>query len=148
MIRLGTPADLDDMAALEQRCFVDPWSRDALREDIESPVCTYIVAESGGRVVGYVGFWTILDEGSINNVAVSPEVRRQHVGSALMEETLRVGMEMGAASYTLEVRDSNQAAIGLYEKLGFRPVGRRKNYYTEVHEDAILMTLEWNEHRA
>lgn len=139
MIRLGTPADLDDMAALEQRCFVDPWSRDALREDMESPVCTYIVAESDGRVVGYVGFWTILDEGSINNVAVSPEVRRQHVGSALMEETLRVGMEMGAASYTLEVRVSNQAAIGLYEKFGFVKAGVRPHYYEAGGEDAVIM---------
>lgn len=139
MIRRGTPGDLDDMAALEQRCFVDPWSRAALQEDMESPVCTYIVAESGGRVVGYVGFWAILDEGNINNVAVSPEARRQHIGSALIRETLRAGADMGVVNYTLEVRASNQAAIGLYEKFGFEQVGVRPHYYEAGDEDAVIM---------
>lgn len=139
VIRRGTPADLDDMADLEQTCFVDPWSRAALEEDMESPVCTYIVAESGGRVVGYVGFWAILDEGNINNVAVSPDYRRQHIGSALLEETLRAGAELGVVNYTLEVRAGNEAAIRLYEGFGFEKAGVRPHYYEAGGEDAVIM---------
>lgn len=139
LIRRGTAADLDDMAELEQRCFVDPWSRAALEEDMESPVCTYIVAESGGRVVGYVGFWAILDEGSINNVAVSPDCRRQHIGEALIRETLRIGADMGVVNYTLEVRAGNEAAIRMYERSGFVKAGVRPRYYEAGNEDAVIM---------
>ncbi len=138
-IRRGTPADLADMAAMEQACFVDPWSYDALAEDMDSPVCTYIVAESGGRVVGYVGFWAVLDEGNINNVAVAPDYRRQHIGTALLEETLRVGRSLGVVNYTLEVRAGNEAAMKLYEKFGFQKAGVRPHYYKAGDEDAVIM---------
>ena len=89
----------------------------------------------------------VLDEGCLEKIAVADAWRRQGVAEAILSAFIRFG-RANLAFLTLEVRESNRAAIGLYEKLGFRPVGRRKNYYTEVHEDAILMTLEWNEHRA
>lgn len=139
LIRLGTVADVDDMADLEQRCFDDPWSEQALAEDMENPRCLYVVAELDGRVVGYVGFWAIVDEGHINNVAVSPDFRRRRIGVALIEEALRLGTELGLVNYTLEVRAGNEAAIGLYEKFGFETVGVRPHYYEVGGEDAVIM---------
>ncbi|MGC2871868.1 ribosomal protein S18-alanine N-acetyltransferase [Ihubacter sp. mB4P-1] len=139
LIRLGTAADVDDMADLEQRCFDDPWSEQALAEDMENPRCLYVVAELDGRVVGYVGFWAIVDEGHINNVAVSPDFRRRRIGAALIEEALRLGTELGLVNYTLEVRAGNEAAIGLYEKFGFEAVGVRPHYYEVGGEDAVIM---------
>lgn len=139
MIRRGTAADLDAMAELERRCFVDPWSRAALEADMENPLCTYLVAESGGRVVGYTGFWAVLDEGNINNVAVSPDMRRRHIGSALIRETLEAGRAQGLVNFTLEVRAGNAAAIGLYESFGFVKAGVRPHYYEAGDEDAVIM---------
>ena len=100
-----------------------------------------------GTVLGYGELGVVLDEGCLEKIAVADAWRRQGVAEAILSAFIRFG-RANLAFLTLEVRESNRAAIGLYEKLGFRPVGRRKNYYTEVHEDAILMTLEWNEHRA
>ncbi len=139
LIRRGTAADLGGMAELEQLCFVDPWSQAALAEDMENPLATYLVAESGGRVVGYIGFWAVLDEGSINNVAVSPDMRRRHIGSALIRETLEAGKALGLVNFTLEVRASNGAAIGLYESFGFVKAGVRPHYYKAGDEDAVIM---------
>ena len=139
---------IEQIAALERECFSTPWSEAMLTEVLFDSQASFIVAESeDGGVLGYAGLQVVLDEGYIDNIAVEPNARRHGVADELLDVFCRFG-EANLAFLTLEVRESNRAAIGLYEKLGFRPVGRRKNYYTEVHEDAILMTLEWNEHRA
>ena len=139
---------LSGVAELERLCFSTPWNETMLEEELFNPTASFIVAEGAeGEVLGYAGLHVVLDEGYIDNVAVRPSCRRQGIGDRLLDVFCRFG-QAHLAFLTLEVRESNRAAIGLYEKLGFRPVGRRKNYYTEIHEDAILMTLEWNEHRA
>ena len=139
---------LAGVAELERMCFSAPWNEAMLEEELYNDTASFIVAEGeDGQVLGYAGLHVILDEGYIDNVAVRPTCRRQGIADRLLDVFCRFG-QANLAFLTLEVRESNRAAIGLYEKLGFRPVGRRKNYYTEVHEDAILMTLEWNEHRA
>ena len=95
-----------------------------------------------GRVLGYLFFTAVLDEGGVDNIAVHPEARRQGIASALLDTFHRYGREHGLVSLFLEVRASNQNAFSLYDKLGYREVGRRKNYYLAPKEDAIIMKLE------
>ena len=140
VIRKGGPEDVDGIAALEQVCFASPWSRESIYHDLaENPLAVYMAAECGGEIVGYVGIWLVAEEGYINNVAVSPSYRRRHVGSALIEAMLAITGQAGIQRHTLEVRVSNQAAKGLYEKFGFREAGLRKGYYEDNGEDAVIM---------
>lgn len=134
---------IPQIAALEKRCFSDPWSENALKEELFNDMASFLAAVTeDGTVVGYAGLHCILDEGYIANVAVAPEYRRQGVAGELLGVFLRFG-KANLAFLTLEVRASNEPAIALYRKFGFREAGRRKNYYTAPKEDAILMTVEF-----
>lgn len=140
IIRKAGDGDVDDIAELEKVCFTVPWSRESVEYDVtENPLAVYVVAEMNGRVAGYIGYWSIAGECNINNVAVSPEYRRLHVGTALMAAVFDICGNEGIDSYTLEVRKSNIPAIGLYKKCGFRESGIRKGYYEDNGEDAIIM---------
>lgn len=140
LVRL-TEAHIPQMEELERICFSMPWSAEMIRSELENPSCLYLAALEGDTLVGYIGVQTVLDEGYINNVAVRPEYRRRGIASALISLLIEQAREIGLAFLTLEVRASNNAAIALYEKLGFSPVGRRRNYYEKPREDAILMTI-------
>ena len=133
---------LEAVAALEQRCFSDPWSEAGFLGELDNPVAVYFIAEQQGTVVGYAGMHAILDEGHITNVAVSPDCRRHGIGKTLAETLIREAGRRGLRSLTLEVRESNGAARALYRKLGFADVGRRRGYYQSPAEDAVLMTKE------
>ena len=125
---------------LEGQCFSSPWTAEQLKSQIKNEQHEFIAAIAGDKVLGYVGMMYILDEGYISNVAVSPEYRRLGVGDALIEHLMELAEKLKLSFVTLEVRASNAAAIALYTKHGFSPVGRRKNYYDFPKEDAILMT--------
>ena len=115
-----------------------------LAEELNNALSAMLVAlDDSGRVVGYAGVQVILDEGYITNVAVRPECRRQGVAGKLLEVFLSFAQGNKLAFLTLEVRASNQAAIILYGRHGFRSVGRRRNYYEHPREDAIIMTREF-----
>ena len=129
------------MERLEQRCFSVPWTEAQLRAQLPDDRHVFLVAERGNEVLGYVGLMHVLDEGYISNVAVSPDCRRQGIGAALIAELTRRAGRLELAFLTLEARASNAPAIRLYEKMGFRQVGRRKRYYQRPEEDAVLMTL-------
>ena len=116
---------LDTLAEIEKACFHAPWSADMLREELGKGI--FLVAEQDGAVAGYVGCQTVLDEGYITNVAVSPDCRRQGIGRALIAELTERAKRAGLAFVTLEARESNAPAITLYEGAGFRRVGVRKN---------------------
>ena len=132
--------DAEAVAKLEQICFAAPWSEEALIRDMtENEMAAYVVAEYEGQIVGYVGLWIIIDEGHINNVAVSPQYRRQHIASRLIDKMLRWTESAGVKRHTLEVRVGNQAARALYEKFGFQEAGVRKGYYEDNGEDAVIM---------
>ena len=132
------------IADIERLCFPDPWSRQLLEELVDHAGAVSLAAVGeDGTVLGYASAQTVLDEGYINNVAVHPACRRQGIASRLLEELRRQGEALELAFLTLEVRASNAPAIALYEKHGFAAVGRRKNYYDAPKEDAILMTLEF-----
>ena len=98
--------------------------------------------------VGYVGMHHILDEGFITNVVVHPAYRRQGIATALLAELETYGKAHDLTRITLEVRASNAPAIALYRKHGFQEAGRRKNYYQQPREDAIIMTREFEHHEA
>ena len=127
------------LAEIEKVCFHAPWSADMLREELGKGL--FLVAERDGVAVGYVGCQTVLDEGYITNVAVSPDCRRQGVGRALIGTLVSHAGAQGLAFVTLEARTSNMPAIALYENAGFQKVCVRKNFYTAPVEDALLMTF-------
>lgn len=124
------------IAEIERQCFPEPWSEDALREELGKGL--FLAAVEDGTVTGYVGCQTVLDEGYITNVAVLPAFRRRGVAERLL--TALLGQAQGLAFVTLEVRASNAAAIALYEKLGFERAGVRRGFYRAPKEDAVLMT--------
>ncbi len=139
-----TAEHIPQIAALERACFSHPWSEDMLREELWNDAAVIVAAEGeDGTVLGYAGLQTVLDEGYINNVAVDSRFRRQGVADELIAAFVRFG-KAKLAFLTLEVRASNAPAIALYEKHGFQEVGRRKDYYDDPKEDAILMTLEFD----
>lgn len=127
------------LAEIEKACFHAPWSESMLREELGKGL--FLVAEQDGQAVGYVGCQTVLDEGYITNVAVSPDCRRQGIARALIAELTDKAHAARLAFVTLEARASNVPAIALYEGAGFGRVGVRKNFYTAPTEDAVLMTL-------
>lgn len=134
------PASVDDLAAIEaieQLCFPDPWPNAVIEQQRER----FLVATTeGGELMGYLCFSSVLDEGSVDNIAVAPKWQRQGAADALMNAALDRARSLALAFITLEVRASNAAAIALYKKHGYAEVGRRKDYYRAPREDAILMT--------
>ncbi len=137
---------LDQVAELERICFSTPWSRNMLAEELENALSAFLVAlDDGDNVVGYAGLQVILDEGSITNVAVRPDCRRQGIAGKLLQVFLDFAQGNHLAFLTLEVRASNYDAIALYGSRGFREAGRRKNYYEHPREDAIIMTKEFTD---
>lgn len=140
VIREMTEADLADVCMIEQETFSEPWSREDFASALENPNNKYLVAEEGD-IIGYCGYWGIAGEGNIYNVAVKKEYRRKKVAYKLLSELIRVAKDQGVGSLTLEVRKSNQAALCLYESLGFQKEGIRKDFYQKPMEDAVIMWL-------
>ncbi len=134
---------LAQVAELDKEYFSRPWSQDSWESELYNTTVSLVVAETeDGYVLGYGVLGVILDEGCLEKLAVREECRRQGVAQAILGSYLRYGEE-NLAFITLEVREDNAPAIALYAKNGFAEVGRRKNYYSEVHKDAILMTREF-----
>ena len=121
-----TADHLDEIAALERVCFPDPWSRQMLAEELDNALSAFLVAlDSEGKVAGYAGLQVILDEGTVTNIAVRPDCRKQGVASQLLQVFLNFAQGNRLAFLTLEVRASNYDAIALFGSRGFRSVGRR-----------------------
>ena len=131
-------------AEIERMCFSDPWSERMLREHLDNQCAAALVAlGEDGTVLGYAGLLVVLDEGYITNVAVRPAFRRQGIAADLLTVFDRFARGNHLAFLTLEVRASNEPALALYEKLGYRRMGLRKNYYEHPKEDAVIMTKEY-----
>ena len=134
-------AHLPQAAELERQCFSDPWTEAQLAGELDNELLSLSAAVGeDGTVLGYAEVRVILDEGTLERIAVAPQFRRHGAAEALLRRFLDDGREK-LAFLTLEVRAGNVPAIGLYEKLGFEVVGRRRNYYREEGEDALLMTV-------
>ena len=128
------------VAELEKQYFSEPWSENSVREELTNELALWLVAMDGDTVVGYVGSQTVLGEADMMNIAVADTHRRQGIARLLVQELIA---RLDATMLTLEVRASNAPAIALYESLGFRQVGLRKNYYRKPKEDALILRKEW-----
>ena len=137
-----TEAHVAQIAQIEKLCFSDPWSENSISSELNSRISLWFVALDGDSVAGYIGSQSVLDEADMMNVAVHPDYRRQGIGEKLVLALAQVLTEKGIRGLMLEVRESNVPAIALYEKLGFRQVGLRKNYYRAPKENALIMRKE------
>lgn len=139
-----TAAQVSQVAALEQCCFSDPWSENSVASELHNPLSLWLVAMDGERLAGYVGSQTVLGESDMMNVAVDGAYRHQGVGKMLIEALIEHLKARESHCLTLEVRDSNTPARNLYASLGFSQIGRRKNYYRNPREDALILRKEWS----
>ena len=134
---------VSQVAELEKICFSDPWSENSVASELNNKLAFWLVAEEEGRLAGYVGSQTVCNETDMMNVAVHPDFRRRGIAEALVNALVEELKGMESHCLTLEVRASNTPAIALYEKLGFAEIGRRKNYYRNPREDALILRKEW-----
>jgi len=138
IIRSMTESDLDAVLAIEQASFPSPWSRTHFLHELGAPHAFPCVVEMDGVVAGYVCVQSLFEEAQILDIAVDPHQRGRGFARMLMEHAVAVARKQGADFMALEVRESNVAAISLYERFGFNRTGIRKGYY-EGKEDAVLM---------
>ena len=139
-IRRLVYSDLPAVLAIERRSFPTPWSLAMFVLELSKPSGICLAASSERGLVGYLVCSRYADVWHLMNVAISPEHRRTRIATTLLDELItRAGSE---ARYTLEVRTSNDAAIAMYERFGFRPAGKRPRYYHDNGEDALIMWLE------
>lgn len=140
-IRKMMPEDCKMAAALEKEVFSQPWSEQGFLDALSMERNIFLVAEEDGAICGYIGMYLSIDEGEITNVAVSPAKRGAGVGSMLLEQALACAAQEEIVQVVLEVRVSNEPAIRLYEKYGFKHCGIRKGFYDFPKEDAYIMIL-------
>ena len=131
------------VARLEKLCFADPWSEMSIASELQNIWAYWLVAVQDDMVVGYIGSQSTIDETDVMNVAVHPDWRRQGIAEQLIENLIEELKKRGSHALMLEVRASIAPAISLYEKMGFRQVGLRKNYYRNPKEDALILRKEW-----
>ncbi len=137
--RQMTPEDVPVISKLEEEAFSMPWSPEDFRQMIEKEDARYYVAEEDGELLGGCGVLLIVGEGNITNVVIKPEVRNRGIGTGLLQYLIEEGYREGLNAFTLEVRVSNQAAIHVYEKVGFVSEGVRPHFYEKPTEDALIM---------
>ncbi len=132
-------SDLDEMLKIEEVSFASPWTRNMFLDEIANVFSQTVVFEQDGVLVGYMCFWTVLDEAHLLNIAVRPSHRGRGFGQSMMnylEETCR---GLGLEKMILEVARRNTAARRLYNRLGFISIGFRRMYYTVEKDDALVM---------
>jgi ribosomal-protein-alanine N-acetyltransferase len=138
-VRIAEEKDIPFIAEIEKECFSTPWSEDAIKESMEASTL-FFVAQKADKIVGYIGISAVCGEGYITNIAVKEIYRNMGVGSKIIEKVLEFAKRENLEFVSLEVRKSNQTAIGLYKKYDFLEAGIRKIFYTNPQEDAIIMT--------
>jgi ribosomal-protein-alanine N-acetyltransferase len=138
-VRKMRGADLQRVMQIELATFTMPWSEATFRGLLRRSDSDLVVAEAEGDVAGYAVFWAVTDQGELGNVAVAEEYRGRGIGTQLVEAVLELAGKRGVRDIFLEVRRSNAGAQNLYKAFGFLEVGKRKNYYLEPVEDALVM---------
>ena len=141
IIRKMQPEDLAEVCKIEKDNFSLPWSEKSFLESMEREDTVFLVALEDEDVAGYIGCYCIAGAGEITNVAVKASHRRKGIGGKLLQKLYEEGAALDAQEYFLEVRESNEAAIGLYLRQGFVKEGIRKNFYEKPVENAVIM---WN----
>ena len=138
-IRTLEAGDLTAIEAIEQRAYPTPWSRSMFASELAKPTSICLGAFEGDDLLGYVINSRYVDAWHIMNVAVAPARQRRGIATALLERLFELTRNDERRGFTLEVRVSNEAAIRLYENLGFEARGVRRGYYTDNREDALIM---------
>lgn len=139
--RCMTEDDLAAVVQIEAMSFYDAWNENMLRNELENKLTYYLAMESGGKLIGYAGFWLVAGEAQITRVAVTKAERGQGYGTRLTAALISKAWELGADAITLEVRESNLAAQKAYLTCGFANEGLRPHYYEDNHENAVIMWL-------
>ncbi len=146
IIRSAHSGDIDSIYHIESLSFSDAWSRESFVQEIEkNHMAYYYIAEIDGKVVAYIGYWKILEQAHITNVAVLGDYRGRGIARHLIARIFEDSNSKGIETYTLECRISNTSALNLYESLGFKSAGIRPKYYIDNGEDAVVMWLESKE---
>ena len=131
--------NIDQVVLIEQDSFSDAWSKQSFLDDLGNPLALPLVVKLDREVVGYACLWQIEDQLQIGNIAVVRKHKGKGIGKLLMKRIIDEGIKRGCKSILLDVRESNQSAISLYEKFGFIPLSKRKGYYRFPKEDALVM---------
>jgi ribosomal-protein-alanine N-acetyltransferase len=134
-------ADIPEIMVIERSAYTYPWSERFFRQELQVECARSFLAESRGRIAGYILFWLLPSEIDIHNIAVQHDFRRRGLGRSLLQKVINEARQRAANRVTLEVRVSNAVAQRLYERVGFTVTGVRKGYYSDDGEDALLMTL-------
>ncbi len=138
MLRALTPADVAAVAALDHLTNPSPWSSAQFLAEVHKPTSYFLAVHAAHALIGFGGLWVLPEEGQVVLLAVAPEHRRHGWGKRLLEALIAKAKSEGAKRVTLEVRESAQAALALYEKTGFQVTSRRPKFY-EGRETAVLM---------
>ncbi|HCK98507.1 MAG TPA: ribosomal-protein-alanine N-acetyltransferase [Candidatus Marinimicrobia bacterium] len=138
-LRPADERDIREVIAVEKMSFTSPWSIDSFRHELYNPVSYFYIIEIQRKLTGYIIFWIFEDESHIANIAIHSDFRKKGYGEYLLQWTIEFVRGKGAKTITLEVNEKNTAARNLYEKLGFKCVGRRAKYY-ENRDDALMLT--------
>lgn len=140
-VRAMRKADVKAVYEIEVLSFRTPWSFRSLMGELKNDVAHYTVLEKDGEIIGYCGMWVLFEEAHITNIAIHPAFRGSGYGKLLLHASMRVAASFGAEMMTLEVRETNSVAQKMYDEMDFLQQGRRKRYYTDTGEDALLL---WN----
>lgn len=137
-------SQIEDVLKIEEQAYGDHhWSKDSFYGELSNNLAHYYSAfDLEGNLLGYAGSWLVIDEAHITTIAVKRELQRKKIGEALLNKIISDCYKNEIKYITLEVRASNSAAIGLYEKYGFKSLGTRKGYYQNNNEDALIMWTE------
>ncbi len=139
-----TAKNIDGLVKIENECFSKPWTQSGFENELKNDTANFHVALCNNQEEAYMGYYIILDEGYVANIAVLPEYRRRGIAGALIENALTQCREKKLLFLSLEVRKGNENAVRLYKKYGFETVGERKNFYSAPVENALIMTKYFN----
>lgn len=139
LIRDASIDDAKDISYIEEECFSLPWSDKSLSESMALDNYIFLLAAVDNEIAGYIGLYIAMDEGDITNIAVKEKFRKQGIAKKILEAMIERCKQRKIININLEVRESNFAAIKLYEKFGFENIGIRKNFYEKPIENAIIM---------
>ncbi len=139
LLRKMAVQDIDAVMQIELSTFTLPWSRESYLSELDNKYANYFIVDFEGEIAGYGGIWVVFEEAHITNVAVGENFRGCGFGRALMTELERHARQKKAGYIFLEVRASNNVALEMYKRLGYRVTGLRKGYYSDNQEDALKM---------
>ncbi len=142
VIRKADTNDLDSLVCIESECSGMPWTREQFMDELLFPLAHTYVAEIDGTVVGFFSMHIVSDDAHLNEFGVTEKYRRRGIGYQLTKKMLEICKEYKCAVFSLEVRESSFPAISLYEKIGCKRAGIRKDFYSNPKENAVIYIMK------